>query len=114
MMPKSEFGPAVWEKLDKEMVGDPVAVGAWTVTPVARLSGKQGRGGDGVNGGGAAHVRLDPVAALVHNHADGSTQRMEIDDPTATALRGMAGVGLVVAGISLAVQCWARVRRRNK
>lgn len=53
MMPKSEFGPAVWEKLDKEMVGDPVAVGAWTVTPVARLSGKQGRGGDGVNGGGA-------------------------------------------------------------
>ena len=39
---------------------------------------------------------------------------IEIDDPTSTALRGMAGVGLAVAGISLAVQFWARARRRNK
>lgn len=114
MMPKSELGPAVWEKLDKELVGDPVAVGAWAVTPVARLSGNQGSGGDGSNGGRCARLRLDPVAVDVANPADGSTHRVEIHDPTSTALRSMAGAGMVVAGISLAVQFWARVRRRDK
>ncbi len=113
-MPKSEVGPAVWGKVDEELVGEPVAVGAWTVTPVARLSGKQGSGGDGVNGGGGASVRLDPVAVAVVNPADGSTQRVEIDDPTSAALRGMAGAGLLVAGISLAVQIWARTRQKNE
>jgi len=114
MMAKSEFGSAAaWEKVDKEWVGDPVAVGAWTVTPVARLRGNQGHGGDGVNGGGGARVQLEPVAVDVANPADDSTQRIEIEDPTSTALRGMAGVGLVVAGVSLAVQIWAQTRRKR-
>jgi hypothetical protein len=113
MMSKSEFGSAVWEKVDKELVGDPVTVGAWTVTPMARLWGSQGGKVEGLNGGGGARLRLDPVAVTVAGPADGSTQRVEIDDPTSTALRGMAGAGLVVAGISLAVQFWARSRRKR-
>ncbi len=114
MMAKSELGPVVRGKVDKELVGDPVAAGAWTVTPVARLRGNQGSGGDGVNGGAGARVQVDPVAVDVINPADDSTQRIEIHDSTSAALRGMAGAGLLVAGISLAVQVWARGRERNK
>ena len=112
-MPKSEVGPAAWEKVDKELVGDPVSVGGWTVTTVARLRGNQGHGGDGVNGGGGARVRLDPVAVDIVNPADDSVQRIEIGDPTSIALQGMAGAGLMVAGVSLAVQVWVRTRRKR-
>jgi uncharacterized spore protein YtfJ len=112
MMAKSEPRPAAQQTVDKELLGDPVTVGAWTVIPEARLSGSQGSGGDDVNGGGGARLRLDPVAVTVRD-ADGTTRRIEIRDTTAQAVQAMARAGLFIALLSLALQLWAGKRRKS-
>lgn len=111
---KSDEQALAPRKLDRELAGEPMEVGAWTVTPLARLHGHYGEGWDpqGSQAGGV-RVRLDPVAVTVASPTDGSTQRIEIDDPTSTALRGMARVGLVVAGVSLAIRFFMWMRRRE-
>ena len=89
-------------RLDWELVGEPILAEGRTIQPVARLSGWAG-GNIGEKGGGAgAWVRVRPVEVVVRE-ADGTESRVPIVDAGEAAVRGMAMQGLAVAGICAAL-----------
>ena len=90
-------------RIDRELVGEPMAVGGRTIRTVARLTGWAG-GTDGNAGGtgGGAWLNVRPVEVIV-SEPDGSDSRVLIVDPAATALRGIVASALVVAGVCAAV-----------
>ena len=98
-MPEEKTRP---NRIDWELVGEPILVGSRAVQPVARLSGWAG-GNMGEQGGGAgAWVRVRPVEVVVRE-ADGAESRVPIVDAEQAALRGMVVPALAVAGLCAAI-----------
>lgn len=90
--------------LDRRLALPPLTIGSRTLQPVARLAGW--RGGVADNWAGA-WLRVVPVEVIVRER-DGSEQRLRLVDGTATALRAMIGVALLVALLSwVARRAWS-------
>ena len=66
-------------RLDWELVGEPIIAGERTIQPVARLSGWAGGNMSEQGGGAGAWVRVRPVEVVVRE-ADGTESRVPIVD----------------------------------
>jgi hypothetical protein len=98
-MPEEKMKP---NRIEWELVGEPILAEGHTIQPVARLSGWAG-GNIGEKGGGAgAWVRVRPVEVVVRE-ADGTESRVPIVDAEQVAIRGMVVPALAVAGICAAI-----------
>lgn len=95
-------------KIEKRLVGDPVAVGERTIQPVARVSGWHGSGGSDAEGGAGTWLRVTPVEVMVRE-SDGTSYHVPVVNGTRQAMRGMILVALAVAGI-----CWLLMRALRK
>ena len=89
-------------RLDWELVGEPILAGGRTIQPVARLSGWAGGNMSEQGGGAGSWVRVRPVEVVVRE-VDGTESRVPIVDAGEAAMRGMAMQGLAVAGICAAI-----------
>ena len=90
------------------LTGAPVAVGRYTLRPVAQLRGWRGRGGEGGVGGAGAIVQLRPVAVEVAT-AGQPAYTIPITDPDAATLRIFvvaAALIAVVAGLLSLLVGW--------
>jgi hypothetical protein len=92
-----EKGPGV--RIDRILVGDPIAAGGYTIRPVARAGGRYG-GGHGEEGRGfGAWLRVRPLEVRVSDPG-GAEHTVSITDPTGDAVRRIAVMALVVAAVS--------------
>jgi hypothetical protein len=89
-------------RIDWELVGEPILAGGRAVQPVARLSGWAGGNMSKQGGGAGAWVRVRPVEVVVRE-ADGAESRVPIIDPGQAAVRGVIIPALAVAGICAAI-----------
>ena len=89
-------------RIDWELVGEPILVGSRAVQPVARLNGWVGGNISEQGGGAGAWVRVRPVEVVVRE-ADGAESRVPIVDAEQAALRGMVVPALAVAGLCAAI-----------
>ncbi len=99
-------------RIDRRLVGNPIQIDSRIVQPVARLRGRLGSGGSQTGGGAGGMLRLEPVAVIVRQ-ADGAESTVALADPTAEALRSMAGAAVAVAVLSIVLTMLARVLRRR-
>ena len=101
-------------KIDKHLHGEPIQAGGRTVEPVARLSGFIGRGGGENGSGGGGWLKLKPQEVIVRD-GKSAEQRLDLNDPTAIALRGVAMAGMAVAVVSWRVMIvvWVFRSRRS-
>lgn len=109
-MPEPSSPPT---KIDRRLAGDPVQVDGYSLQPVARLRGRFGAGGNAQGGGAGGQFSLEPVEVLVRT-ADGAESSLALPDPTDHALRGMAGVAMAVAALSITLAVLARLIRRRQ
>jgi hypothetical protein len=94
---KGEVKPG--SKIDRILVGDPIAAGGHTLRPVARAGGSYG-GGEGEQGRGVwAWLRIQPLEVRVSDPG-GEEYTVSVTDPTREAARRMAILGFVVAAVS--------------
>ena len=100
-------------KLEREVLGDPIAVGQRTVQPVARLAGWYDGDSNAQGGVAWAWIRLTPTVAVVRE-ADGAERRVLIFDATAAALRGMGITALVILVVSWLIGSIARRASRAR
>ena len=100
-------------KIDKRLQGEPIQAGGRTVEPVARLSGFIGWGGGEDGSGGGGWLKLTPQEVIVRD-AKGAEQRLDLNDPTAIALRGVAMAGMAVAVVSWLVMILAWMLRSRR
>ena len=101
------------QKVDKWLEGEPILVGKHSLQPKARLSGFIGWG-DGENGGGGGGwLKLKPLEVIARD-AEGTEQRLDLNDPTAIALRGVAIAGMAVAVVSWLVMILVWVFRSRR
>jgi len=82
-------------------------MGARTIRPVVRVSGRRGAGGDASAGRAGTQLRVEPVGVIVLEH-DGREHRVPTPDNTRLILWALAGVALMVG---VASQVVARVLR---
>lgn len=106
-MPEAPSAPT---RIDRRLLGDPIQIDSRSVRPVARLHGRLGSGGGQTGGGAGGVLRLEPVEVIVRA-ADGAESSVALPDPTAQALRGMAGAAVAVAALSLALNVLLRIVR---
>jgi uncharacterized spore protein YtfJ len=99
-------------RIDRRLVGNPIQIDGRIVQPVARLRGRLGSGGSQTAGGAGGMLRLEPVEVIVRQ-ADGAESTVALRDPTAAALRGMAGAAVAVAVLSVILNVLARILRRR-
>ena len=98
-MPEEKTRP---NRIDWELVGEPIVAGGRAIQPVARLSGWVGGNISEQGGGAGAWVRVRPVEVVVRE-ADGTESRVPIVDAEQAAIRGMVIPALAVAGICAAL-----------
>ena len=103
-------------RIARDLVGEPLAIGPYTVQPVARLSGRYGGGGD-VRGSGFGGVfRVTPTKVVVRSQ-DGREEEVEIKDPTSEAVRGIVAATAAIAVVCLALMFVAKaigITRRKR
>jgi uncharacterized spore protein YtfJ len=99
-------------QIDRRLIGAPIQIDGRSVQPVARLHGRLGSGGSPAAGGAGGMLRLDPVELIVRQ-ADGAESTVALPDPTAEALRSMAGAAVAVAVLSIILNVLARLLRRR-
>lgn len=109
-MPETNPTPV---KIDRRLVGDPIQIDGRSVQPVARLHGRLGSGGGPAGGGAGGMLRLEPVEVIVRQ-ADGVESTLALADPTAQALRAMAGGAVAVAAMSIGLAVLARLLGRRR
>jgi hypothetical protein len=105
--------PSAPSEFDRRLVGDLIHIGGRSLQPVARLRGRMGSGGGQAGGGAGGMLRLEPVEAIVRE-ADGAEFTLALADPTAQALRAMAGGAVAVAVVSIGLAVLARLLRRRQ
>ncbi len=91
-----------FQHVERELVGEPLAIGERVIRPVARLRGWVGADGGPHGGWGGGWLRVQPIAVIVRE-ADGAENRVSITAEANQALRNMIMGGLAVAGICLAI-----------
>ncbi len=89
-------------RIDQELVGQPLVVGGRTIQPIARLSGWAGGNLGKQGGGGGGWVCVRPVEVVVRE-ADGAESRVHIADAGQAAVRGVVVPALAVAAVCAAV-----------
>jgi len=94
----------VRSKIERRLIGDPIAVGKRTIQPVARVTGWCGSREGETGGGAGAWLRVAPVEVVVRE-GDGTEYRVPITDPTHETVRRM-----VLATLLIAVLCWLLTR----
>lgn len=99
-------------RIDRVVVGDPIAAGGRTLLPVARAGGWHGGGGNEQGKGAGALLRVQPVEVRV-TEPGGEEYVIPITDPTADAMRQMAAIGLVVAAVSILLMLVGLLRPRT-
>ena len=88
------------KKLEKRLEGPPAAIGAYTLQPVAHLTGRY-LSAKGENGEGAgAFLRLTPHEVIVST-GDQEPYALSLVNESQEAIKAIAQVGLGVA-----VLCW--------
>jgi hypothetical protein len=87
-------------KIDRRLVGDPIQIDGYSIQPVARVRGRSGAGGSEQGGGAGGQFSLEPVEVIVRA-ADGAESTLALADPSAQALRSMAGVAVAVAALAV-------------
>ncbi len=99
-------------QINTELSGQPIAVGARTLQPVAHIRGWRGGGGEGTNSGGGAFVRLRPIAVHV-TEAGQPDYTVEIADPTQQPLRVFLGVAAVITLVcgGICLFAWRRAAK---
>lgn len=100
-------------KIDRRLAGDPIEIDGRSVQPVARVRGRCGAGGNEQGSGAGCHLSVEPVEVIVRE-MDGAESTLALADPTAQALRAMAGVAIAVAAVSIGLAVLARLRRRRR
>jgi uncharacterized spore protein YtfJ len=109
-MPETNSSPT---KIDRRLAGEPVQVDGYNVQPVARLRGRCGAGGNQQGNGAGCHLSVEPVEVVVRTE-DGVESTLALADPSAQALRAIAGVAIAVAAVSIGLAVLARLRRRRQ
>ena len=86
-------------RIDRILVGDPIAAGERTLRPIARVGGWGGHG-EGERGRGfGALFRVQPLEVRV-SELGRAEYTVSISDPTRDAMRRMALAALFVAAVS--------------
>ena len=86
-------------RIDRTLVGDPIAAGGHMLRPVARAGGWAG-GRDGEQGRGfGGWLRIQPLEVRVSDPG-GDEYTVSISDPTGDAVRRIVLIGLLVAAVS--------------
>ena len=83
-------------RLDQELRGEPLTIGARTLVPVARLSGVLYKGGGETGRGIFGYLRLRPVEVTVRD-GDNNEERIAIRDAIRAAELRMAAAAAAVA-----------------
>jgi hypothetical protein len=100
-------------KIDRRLVGDPIQIDGYSLQPVARVRGRYGAGGSKEGGGAGGQFSVEPVEVIVRA-ADGTQSTLALADPSAQALRSMAGVAATVAALAVAFNIVGRLLRRRR
>jgi hypothetical protein len=86
-------------RIDRILVGDPIAVGDRTLRPIARAGGWGGHGEGEQGRGFGALFRVQPLEVRV-SEPGRAEYTVSISDPTRDAMRRMALAALFVAAVS--------------
>jgi len=87
-----------FKEIDKQLVGEPIAVAKYTLQPVAQVTGQR-MSIEGETGGGAgAWLRVNPVKVIVCEDG-GKEYEVSITDDTREAVQQIAQAGLLVAAV---------------
>lgn len=98
------------KRIEKELTGESLQVGAYRLRPVAHLRGRLGapkRSSDNLAWG---YARLEPVALIVDS-PDDTVRRIAIAGSDGRVARGLLGAGLLIAIVSAAVIVARRLAR---
>ena len=98
------------KRIEKELTGEPIPAGEYTLRPVAHANASHDERRDESYTMTGAYVRLTPSALLVEG-PDGDVQRITIDDPTDRAITNLMRVGALVAAVSVAAMLVRRLAR---
>jgi hypothetical protein len=104
----SETGPA--GRSERELVGEPIQVGAYTLRPVAHLDSRFGAPKRDTFALVWGYSRLDPVAVIVDGPG-GSERRIAIAGPDNRAAQRLLLAGMLVAAVSAAAIVLSRPGR---
>lgn len=105
--------PSVPSKIDRRLVGDPIEIDGRSIQAVARLRGRCGASGNKQGAGAGCQLSVEPVELIVRE-AGGAESALALGDPTAQALRTMAGLAIAVALFSITLAVLARLWRRRQ
>lgn len=98
------------QPFDQEVTGEPVEAHGYVVAPVARMRGRLGSSDNEQGRGRYGWAAIRPVKASVLDRS-GNVQEVRITNIEQQAIAAMAGVGLVVAVLSVLISLLARARR---
>jgi hypothetical protein len=97
------------KRIDRELTGEPIQAGAYTLRPVAHLHARFEAPELESSDMAWGYARLKPVALIVDG-PDGATRRIAITNPDQTA-RGFLWAGLLIAAVSAATIAARRLAR---
>jgi len=98
------------ERTEKELIGQPIQVGAYTLRPVAHLHERLDAPGGPSYGIVWGYARLEPVAVIVDG-PDGVVRRVAITNPDGRAARRLLRAGLLAAAVSAGAIVASRLAR---
>jgi hypothetical protein len=90
------------KRIERELTGEPVQVGTFTLRPVARLHARRGMSQGASQDWAWAHARLEPTALIVES-PDGAAEPIVIADPADRIAQRLVRVGLLVAAVSAGI-----------
>jgi hypothetical protein len=96
--------------IERELSGEPMQAGAYTLRPVAHLHARLEASGRESSDLAWGYARLNPVALIVDGPG-GAVRRIAITNPDAQAARSLLWAGLLVAAISAATIVARRLAR---
>jgi hypothetical protein len=100
------------DRIDRVLVGEPIAAGGHTVQPVARAGGWYGQGGDEQGKGFGGLLRVQPLEVRVSD-PNGDEYTVFVTDATSDAIRRIALMGLLVAAVSALIMLLGLLRPRR-
>lgn len=100
-------------KIDRRLIGDPIQIDGYSIQPVARVRGRIGAGGSEQGGAAGGQFSVEPVEVIVRA-ASGAESTLVLADPSAQALRSIAGVAVAVVMLAVAISLVARLLLRRR